>query len=311
LVQQNHDRTTIEKIATGLGWFSIGLGVAEIIAPGSLARFIGIRDEEGSRKTLRLYGVREIASGVGILSGTAPSGWLWSRVAGDLLDLGSLGAAARSDDARLSRIAGAGAAVLGVAALDLYCAKNLSNDSPGALVQRTGSITVNRSPDEVYQFWRNFENLPRFMAHLESVRVESDRRSHWKAKGPAGTSVDWDAEIVEDQPGSFLSWRSVEPADVQNCGFVRFAGAPGGRGTIVTVEVQYSPPGGKLGSTIAKLFGEEPGQQIDQDLRRFKQVLETGEVVHSDASIHSGMHAARPADSSFVPADPQGVQLTA
>jgi uncharacterized membrane protein len=302
LTQQNYDRTTVEKIAIGLGWFSIGLGVAEIVAPGTLARLIGIRDEEGSRKTLRLYGLREIASGAGILAGGQHAGWLWSRVAGDLLDLGSLGAAARSNDVRLPRVAGAGAAVLGVAALDLYCAQQLSGISGGGTVKRTGSISVNRPPGDVYQFWRNFENLPQFMIHLESVHSGEGGRSHWKAKAPAGTTVEWDAEILEDQPDSFLSWRSLEGADIPNSGFVRFEPGPAGRGTKVTVELQYSPPGGKIGAAVAKLFGEEPGQQMDQDLRRFKQVMETGEVVHSDASIHRGMHPGRPAELSVVPA---------
>jgi uncharacterized membrane protein len=289
--------TTEQRIAAGLGWFSIGLGVAEIVMPGRMARFIGVRDEDGTRALLRFYGLREIASGVGILSSTQPAGWLWSRVAGDLLDLASLGSAMKSDDASRTRLAGASAAVMGVAALDVYCAQKLSGDAAAASgsTRRTSTISVNRSPEEVYQFWRNFENLPRFMSHLESVRVTTEGRSHWKAKAPAGTTVEWDAELVEDQPNSFIAWRSAVGADVSNSGFVRFERGPGGRGTVVTVELQYTPPGGVIGSAIAKLFGQEPGQQIDHDLRAFKQVMETGEVVHSDASIHDGMHPARPA----------------
>lgn len=160
------------------------------------------------------------------------------------------------------------------------------------------AITVNRSRDEVYEFWHDFENLPRFMNHLESVRSDGAGRSHWKAKGPAGKTVEWDAEIVEDRPNELIAWRSVKGADVDNSGSVRFKPAPGGRGTEVHVEIEYTPPGGVIGATVAKLFGEEPSQQVDGDLRRFKQVMETGEVVRSDASIHSSSHPAQPSEAT-------------
>ena len=155
-------------------------------------------------------------------------------------------------------------------------------------------MTINRSPEEIYHFWRDFQNLPRFMDHLESVDVLDERRSHWRAKAPAGKTVEWDAEIIEDRPNELIAWRSLENADVPNTGSVRFVPAPGGRGTEVHVELKYDPPGGAVGVAIAKLFGEEPNQQVATDLRRFKQVMETGEVVQSDASIHRGPHPARP-----------------
>ncbi len=163
------------------------------------------------------------------------------------------------------------------------------------------SITVNRPADEVYGFWRNFENLPRFMHHLESVQVTGAGRSHWKAKAPAGTSVEWDAETTEDRPNELIAWRSVEGADVSNAGEVRFVPAPGGRGTEIHVDLRYDPPAGKLGALVAKLFGEEPNQQVDGDLRRFKQVLEIGEVLYSDASIAGGLHPAQPSDAPLPP----------
>jgi uncharacterized membrane protein len=132
------------------------------------------------------------------------------------------------------------------------------------------------------------------MAHLESVQVLDDRRSHWKAKAPAGTTVEWDAETIEDRPNELIAWRSLPDATVPNSGTVRFKDAPGDRGTEVLVQLSYQPPGGKVGALIAKLFGEEPKQQVKGDLRRFKQVMETGEIVHSDASIHRGPHPAYP-----------------
>jgi uncharacterized membrane protein len=114
------------------------------------------------------------------------------------------------------------------------------------------------------------------------VEVISETRSHWRAKAPAGSSVAWDAEITVDHPGELLAWHSLDGADIDNAGTVRFEPAPGGRGTIVRVDLLYKPPGGKAGMLIAKLFGEEPALQIDQDLHRFKQLIETGEIATTE-----------------------------
>jgi uncharacterized membrane protein len=152
-------------------------------------------------------------------------------------------------------------------------------------MQVTRVITINRPVDEVYAFWRDFENLPRFMYHLEHVETTSDRRSHWVAKAPVGKAVEWDAEITDDRPNELISWKSIgADDDVRNSGTVRFSEAPGDRGTEVRVDLHYDPPGGKAGAFVAKLFGEEPSIQINDDLRRFKQVMELGEVVRSHGS---------------------------
>jgi uncharacterized membrane protein len=153
---------------------------------------------------------------------------------------------------------------------------------------------VNRSPEEVYRFWHDFGNLGKFMSNVESVQVTGDRRSHWRAKAPAGTTVEWDAEIVEDLPDSFIAWRSLPGSDIENSGSVHFERAPGGRGTLIRVELEYTPPGGIIGANIAKLFGKEPGRQVEEELRKLKQILETGEVARSDSSIFPGMHPAQP-----------------
>jgi uncharacterized membrane protein len=166
------------------------------------------------------------------------------------------------------------------------------------------SITVNKPADQVYSFWRDLELLPLFMIHLESVRTTGRRTSHWVAKAPAGRTVEWDARIVDDRPNELIGWRSVEGGDVPNDGTVRFAPAPGGRGTEVRVELRYDLPGGKIGALVARLFGEEPQQQVRDDLRRLKQVLETGEVVRSEGSPE-GTRASRQLVQK--PAQPVGV----
>jgi uncharacterized membrane protein len=294
------------RVARGLGWFSIGLGLAECAAPRTVARAIGIRDSDANRNTLFAFGVREIASGLGILLGTRPVVPVWARVGGDVMDLAFLGRALRSDSSEKNRVAIATAAVLGVTALDVLTGRRLATeDRAGGAPRGTAAdegrgvhvkeqITIGRPPEELYRFWRDFQNLPRFMEHLEAVRVIDDRRSHWTARAPGGSSVEWTAEITEDRPDERISWRSAGHADVPNSGTVRFVAAPGSRGTEVHVELRYDPPGGKLGALVAKLFGEEPGQQVHGDLRRLKQVIETGEVMHSDASIHRGRHPAQP-----------------
>lgn len=162
------------------------------------------------------------------------------------------------------------------------------------------SVTINRPRQEVYDFWRTLDRLPEFMIHLESVTTGPGGRSHWVAQAPGG-SVEWDAEITEDRPGELLSWQSIEGADVPNGGSVRFADAPADRGTELHVALHYDPPGGSAGALFAKLFGEEPGQQLRDDLRRFKQVMETGEVVRSDGSpagAGEGAAAERPAQAA-------------
>jgi uncharacterized membrane protein len=290
-----------KRLARGLGWFSLALGTTELIAPKFIARISGVPERRTGM--IRLYGLRELASGIGIFAQKNPAGALWSRVAGDALDLTSLGIASTSPDAKRGRITFATANVLAVTALDVIAAKQLSTGSAG--VHASGTCIVNRNPDEVYRFWRDFRNLPRFMEHLVSVDEMSEGRSRWVAKGPAGTTVEWEAMIVADDPGRVITWRSLENSDVDNAGAVRFEAAPGGRGTILRVNIQYNPPAGVVGATVARLFGEEPNQQLEDDLRRFKQVMEVGEVVLSDATIFgSGYFDQRPAQ----PADPRELE---
>lgn len=225
-----YPRSGAERLATGLGWLSIGLGIAEIIAPETLARLIGVRPTTKTNKAVRA----------------------------------------------------AAAAMLGVAALDLIVGRRLRGDarrgsstmSKPRGIQVSRAIRIPRPPEEVYRFWRSLENLPRFMDHLTSIRELDDRHSRWKAKAPANLTVEWTAEIVTDIPNERIAWRSLPGADVPNAGAVRFTPAAGGDETEVQVELRYDPPAGALGAAVARLFGEEPHQQIEEDLRRLRQIMD-------------------------------------
>ena len=140
------------------------------------------------------------------------------------------------------------------------------------------AVTINASPEELYRFWRNFENLPRFMANLEKVEVHDEKRSHWWAKGPAGSTVDWEAEIINEIPNELIGWRSVDDSKVDNAGSVHFTPATGGRGTEVKVVLRYDPPAGMVGAAVSKILGEDPAMNVQEDLRRLKMLVETGEI---------------------------------
>ena len=173
-----------------------------------------------------------------------------------------------------------GGAILAGAGLAYAAVKTIQSaaDSVAREVHVETSIAINKSPEELYAFWRDFKNLPIFMKNLESV-TEMDRwNSHWVAKGLGGARVEWDAEVYNEEENKLIAWRSLENADVVNAGSVRFEKAPEGRGTYVRVTMNYNPPAGKLGATVAQLLGTEPLQLIKEDLRRLKQVLEAGEI---------------------------------
>jgi uncharacterized membrane protein len=297
-----------ERLARGLGWFSLGLGITQLAAPRTLARMIGVRPDRVSDKTMRAIGAREIATGLGILSRSRPAGWLWARVLGNVMDLGLLERSLRSRRADRRRVAGAAATVLGVTVLDSLAGSGLSRAAREGRLPAPMSwgkpameaITVNRSREEVYRFWRDLHNLPRFTSGLEAVEIIDDRHSRWTARLPAGASVTWESEITADRPDELIAWSSREHAGLSTYGSVRFMPAPGERGTEVRVSMGYAPRGGLFSRAFAKLTGKVARHKVAADLHRFKQLMETGEVVKSDASIYPGPHAAQP------PAEPKG-----
>jgi uncharacterized membrane protein len=195
---------------------------------------------------------------------------------------------------------------LGSEAADAERSKGHLSDGKGSRSSRTTkSIWVNKSPEEAYNFWRNFENLPRFMQHLESVQSIGEGRSRWRARGPFGKTFEWEARTEQEQPNRLIAWTSVEGSQINNAGSVFFEPGPGGRGTMIRVDLTYDVPGGGVGTGLAKLLGKDAGQMVEDDLRAFKQVIESGEVIQSDASIHRSLHAAHP------PEEPRGASARA
>jgi uncharacterized membrane protein len=291
-----------DPVTSFLGWFSIGLGIAEVFAPEAVARLIGV-DEKRHRGLLRAYGVRELAAGVGILARPKPTYWMWNRVIGDTIDIASLGRAMNASASDESKLRMAMLAVAGVTVLDSSPAAGhdsgsyqLLEESDGQRVL-TAAVTVNKPVEEVYAFWKDPRNYAQFMDEIESVNPTTGGNSRWKIRTPAGMSVEWDARIVTDTPNDMIRWRSTDESTVENTGTVRFKSAPMGRGTIVTLEVEYKPKAGALGSGIGKLFSAIPKTQLTNDLRRFKQLIEIGEVVQSDATAGPGMpHPAQPSE---------------
>jgi uncharacterized membrane protein len=288
------DRLDPVQVARGLGWFSIALGSVELLAPGAFARALGARGTALGRGLTRFCGVRELAAGVGILTTPRSASWMSSRVIGDVMDVALLLGAMGSPYARRGRLAMAAVGAAPIMALDAWCAQQLAGaaGAGGAAARTRKSVTINRSPEELYRFWRDVSNFPRFMRRIESVRATSDRRSHWVARAPGGMRVEWDSEFTDERPPERLAWRSLPGAQLETAGTVTFQPAPAGRGTQVTVEMEYTPPGREMTAQLLKLVGQAPEQDMQEDLRRFKQLMETGEIIvareHTGAAEPSG-----------------------
>lgn len=289
--------STTATLVKALGGASFGLGLAELAAPGKVAAIAGVDDTDRARRVIRALGVRECGHGAAVLGG--PDKLVWTRVAGDVLDMALLlaGVAARGAGRRRQGMI-SGVALAGIGGLDLYAALRTTGNGngrhAGGARHRTlqAAVTVRCPPEKAYRFWRDLENLPTFMYHLQSVTCRADGESHWVANAPAGQTVEWDAQITEDDPNKRIAWQSLPGSVVENGGSVEFTPTARGDGTEVRVRIGYYIPGGVLAKAAATLFGESPEQQVNDDLRRFKQIVETGEVLRSDGSPE-GTSAAR------------------
>jgi uncharacterized membrane protein len=264
-----------DTLSRALGWFGIGLGAVQVLAPRSFGRSIGV---EAPPWLVRLIGLREIASGAGILVQRQPAPWIEARATGDLMDLVLLGLAYNSRSANRDRVAAAVAATAGITALDvLYGA--LLDRGRDRDVQVRPAVVVDCPRERLYAFWRKLENLPLFMGHLESVRPIGPNRWHWVARGPLRTSVEWVAQIIDDRPNELIAWRSVEGSGLDNWGAVTFEPSADDGATLVRAELGYRPPRGALGAKVAKLFGRRPERQASADLIAFKRIMEAGKMV--------------------------------
>jgi uncharacterized membrane protein len=256
-----------ERLAAGLGWFSVALGVAELAAPRRVARLIGISPDSTTASIVRSYGVRELGTGLAILTQPDRAGWLWSRVAGDVLDVASLSRAMSAPGTHQGRARVATGAVLGVTVLDIWAARQLSRAWDGAALESdhtrerarerttrvSEAITINKPMEHVEERWGHDESM-RALRHVQS--------------------------IVESHADSSFS--------------VQFRPAPGVRGTEVRVDLEYPCRAGALASAVARILSQDPSSQIRYDLQRFKQLLETGDMVISDGPALK--RPAQPAD---------------
>jgi uncharacterized membrane protein len=299
------DRKNGSKLGTSLTLMGMGLGLAELAAPVAVGRAVGLGDKGGITGVgMRLIGARGVALGLATLLRRKRSGWLWARVGGDLLDLAFLGLALgqsvrRGRRHRSLRLPLALGAVAGMTVVDVVRAVRTTRASREAA--RTASenipglaVTVDRTVADVYSFLRNPNNLTRFLSNVESVQVRGDGRAELAVKGPVGPRFRCRATILDSQPGESLNWIVTTEAGDPFCGgTMRLAKAPGDRGTEIHVALDgmMAAGGGGIGGSIVRLWTRE---SMRNDLRRLKQVLEVGEVTRSDASVHRGMHAARP-----------------
>lgn len=280
-----------QTVARALGWFSVGLGAVEILGGKQLGAVLGMESKTG---LLRAYGVREVGVGVGILTApkTPPPGWLWARFAGDMVDIATLLAALENKDKR-ANVAVALAAVGGVTVLDFICAQQLSHmaqtkanastptDRPNLSAVGESYITVNRSADELMARWNEPEMFANVMGGFADVKPSGDGAIQWMVHTPLHTDLTWTTRMTEGENDGNQSvrWESLPGGDVPNRGTVTFkGGAPGGRGTEVALKFEFDPPGGAIGDAAAKILGFAPGILASGVLRRFKALIETGEI---------------------------------
>jgi uncharacterized membrane protein len=279
-------RLARRRRVVGLGWLSLAVGAAQVVAPRVVGKLVGVRAPRRVQGLIRLLGVRGLLSGLGLLSRGRAGRWLKARIAGDLIDFGLLRKALRQPGARRARTAGALLATWGLALYDARTSLLARRDAlalASAPVRR--SITIARPAAAIFRMWRDFSHLSDFFPHVDFVDVIDEQTSRWRVRGATGDVLEWETVIVEERPDELLRWKSVDRASVATSGVLQLVPAPGGRGTEVHLEVQYHPPGGAVGRIIASLWSESPEQELDAALRRLKQRLETGGVVHADGLV--------------------------
>lgn len=268
----------LPALARGLGWFSLALGLGELLAPRQISRAIGVREEHATLVTL--LGLRELVSGLGILTRQdQTNAWMKSRVLGDVIDLSLLGAAFGTRKRDPVKLVFATAAVAGVTALDVLCAVRGARATREDLREITHSIAVQKPIEELYDSMHKLGDLPRAFPHLESVQVRADGRSHFRMKPLAGKRYEWDVEISDAVRPERFSFRCVHGDSIEHCGDVAFQKLGEGRGTLVTIQL-FSSPALRRASAVG--LSVALGHELKAGLRRWKQWLETGEVATTE-----------------------------
>lgn len=259
-----------EQLARGLGWFSVGIGIAQVVAPRTIARLCGVPVPP---PLMVLCGLREIACGLGLLTQEQPQPWIKARLAGDTVDLVAFGCATLVPGADRRRIAVAGAAVAGISVLDAYCSYELARHGRHLPPRHeTMSIEIDCDAKSLYRYWRELSNLPDVMPHVKSVQEIDETHSHWVAGGPGGLRLEWDSEIIDDVPDQRIAWRSVDGSRTFHAGSVQFQPL-GERTTKVRVDLLYERAPPTLLSAAAMLFGYD-SNAARADLRALKRRLE-------------------------------------
>jgi uncharacterized membrane protein len=299
---------TIDAVARNLGWFSLGLGLAQVLAPRQIARLTGVPDDEEAEAIMRLVGIREIGAGLAVLTPAKPTPGLWARVAGDAIDLALLSRALSSPRSDRGRVLFTIASILGITVVDATVSMRVTQEPDAYFeakqarpIRATAAITINAPASEVYAWWAGFQRLPQFMQDAASVEMTGDGKSRWTFSAPGGVNVAWDIEVSESRPNEQIAWRTGEGAPFSATGRVRFRSAPRDQGTEVIFDAEVQPPGGELGKTVVGAMAQALGAKLGNDLRRLKQLIELGEVVRSDDSVVPGPSPAQPV--SQVPAD--------
>lgn len=264
------------RMAQGLGWYSIGMGLGALLVPGLVRRLAGLR--HGSSLLMRLMGARELGTGIALLGSRKPVAALDARILGDVADLIALGVAFARPANGPNRLLASAVTKLGVTALDLIARHDLAghHDRQQRVAMVTSvhrAITIDASPEALYAFWRDLPAMPRIMEHLRSVQRIDAVRSRWTAVGPAGMTLSWESEIIDDRPGELISWITLE-GPLESAGVVRFRPSRDRRGTEVVVDMKYHVLGRGLGQAAATLFGLEPGVELERGLVRLKQLFE-------------------------------------
>lgn len=260
-----------EALARGIGWLSLGLGVARIFAPRAVARITGVPTP---RALMVVSGLKQLACGLGLLTQQEAAPWIRARIAGDAISLAALSGSLLMPGAPRRRLAVTAAVMGGITALDVYCKHDL--EAHGRRFpprHETLGIDVKRPADELYRFWRDVANLPLVLPHLQSVVAVDGTRSHWVARGAGDTAIEWDAEIIDDVPNERIAWRSLEGAPVFSAGAVQFTPTADGA-TRVRLELLYELPAGSIAGAVGQLFGRLPAGAARADLQAFRRHLE-------------------------------------